>query len=125
MRFMSIYRKAETNAPPLPEEMARMQTFTEEMTKAGVLLASGGCLPSALGARVRSEKGKFSVTDGPFIETKEITVGFAILECHSKEHAVEMAKKFLAVAGGEGECEVRQMFTGFEGCAGESMTKAA
>ena len=110
MRFMSIYRTAESNTPPCPEEMTAMGEFTERMMKSGLVLATGGCLPSALGARIRSAKGKFSVTDGPFTETKEITAGFAILECTSKEHAVALAKEFLAVAGGDGECEVRAMF---------------
>ncbi len=109
MRFMSIYRTQEKNAPPSPEEMSRMGAFVEEMTKAGVLLATGGCLPSALGARVRSTHGQMSVTDGPFIETKELVAGFAILECESKAHAIELAKRFLQVVGGDGESEVRQM----------------
>lgn len=112
MRYMSIYRAAESNTPPSPEHMAKMGEFTERMMKTGVLIATGGCLPSALGARVRTARGGFSVTDGPFAETKEVTAGFAILECTSKEHAVQLAKEFLVVAGGEGECEVRAMFMG-------------
>ena len=48
--------------------------------------------------------------DGPFTETKELIAGFAILECKPKADAIENAKKFLKVAGGDGECEVRQMF---------------
>jgi len=111
MRYMSIYRAPEVNAPPTAEEMARMGAFTEKMTKAGILISTGGCLPSMLGARVRSASGKVSVTDGPFAETKEVTAGFAIMECDSKTHAIQLAKEFLAVAGGDGECEVRAMFT--------------
>jgi hypothetical protein len=109
MRFMSIYRAEETNTPPCPEEMTEMGKLIAEMTQAGVLLATGGCLPSALGARVRASSGKLSVIDGPFTETKEVTGGFAILECKSKDEAIEMARRFLEVAGGNGECEVRQM----------------
>lgn len=109
MRFMSIYKAAEKNQPPNPEEFARMGALVDEMTKKGVLIATGGCLPSALGARVRSDDGKLSVTDGPFIETKELVAGFAIIECRSKAEAIELAKRFLEVAGGDGESEVRQM----------------
>jgi len=112
MRFMSIYRTEETNQPPSPEEMIRMGAFIDEMTKAGVLIANGGCLPSALGARVRAANGKLSVTDGPFTETKELVAGFAILECQSKAEAIELSKRFLKVIGGDGESEVRQMFEG-------------
>jgi hypothetical protein len=109
MRFMSIYRAEERNATPCPEEMTEMGKFISEMTQAGVLLATGGCLPSALGARVRATDGKLSVIDGPFTETKEVIAGFAILECKSKDEAIEMARRFLQVVGGNGESEVRQM----------------
>jgi hypothetical protein len=110
MRFLSIYKSVETNVPPTPEEMARMGTLIDEMTKAGTLIATEGCLPSALGARVRLSRGKVTVTDGPFVETKEVVGGFAILEARSKEEAVDMARTFLAIAG-DGECEIRQIYT--------------
>jgi len=109
MRFLSIYKAPETNVPPTTEEMARMGKLIEEMTNAGVLLATEGCLPSAKGARVRRSSGKLTVTDGPFTESKELIAGFALLNAKSKEEAVELTKRFLEVAG-EGECEIRQIF---------------
>ncbi|HEU4564880.1 MAG TPA: YciI family protein [Gemmatimonadaceae bacterium] len=114
MRFLSIYKTVETNAPPTAEEMARMGELIEEATRAGWLIATEGCLPSALGARVRRSAEKVTVTDGPFAESKEVVAGFALLEAGSKEEAIELCRKFLAVAG-EGECELRQLFEG-EGC---------
>ena len=117
MRFLSIYKTAETNVPPTAEYMARMGKLIDEMTKAGTLIATEGCLPSALGARVRRSNGKMSVTDGPFVETKEVVGGFAILEARSKEEAIEMARTFLDVAG-DGECEIRQIFTQSEAGSG-------
>jgi hypothetical protein len=110
MRFLSIYKTAETGALPAPEEMARMGNFIEEMMKSGVLLSTEGCLPSATGARVRLSGGKLTVTDGPFTETKELVGGFALLQTKSKEEAIELAKRFLNFVGGEGECEVRQLY---------------
>ena len=109
MRFLSIYKSKERNTPPTADERAKMGELIEEMTKTGVLIATEGCLPSALGARVRVSDGKFSVTDGPFIESKELVGGFALLEAKSKEHAIELTKRFLSVVG-EGECELRQLF---------------
>ena len=53
MRFLSIYRNKETNEPPTQQRMAEMGKLIEEMTKAGTLLATEGCLPSSKGARVR------------------------------------------------------------------------
>ena len=110
MRFLSIYKTVETNTPPSLEEMARMEALIEEYMKAGVLIATEGCLPSALGARVRKAGTTLTVTDGPFTESKELIGGFAILEANSREEAIELARKFLVVAG-DGECEIRQIFT--------------
>ena len=109
MRFLSIYKSAETGVLPSQEEMARMGKLVEEGMKAGSILAVEGCLPSATGARVRLSNGKVSVTDGPFTESKEVIGGLAILQANSKEEAVEMVRDFLHVAG-DGECELRQIF---------------
>lgn len=109
MRFLSIWKAVETNVPPTPEMMERMGQLIEEMTKSGELIATEGCLPSALGARVRKAGKTISVTDGPFTESKELIAGFALLEADSKEHAIEQCKRFMAVAG-DGECEIRQIY---------------
>ena len=108
MRFLSIYKTAERATPPTPEEIATFGKLVEDGMKAGFLLATEGCMPTALGARVRFSGGKLTVTDGPFTEAKEVIGGFAILKADSKAEAIEMAKQFLSVAG-EGECELRQI----------------
>jgi len=111
MRFLSIYKTAETNRPPTEEHLANMGKLIEESMKAGTLVATEGCLPSSLGARVRQAGGQVTVTDGPFVESKELIAGFAILEATSRAHAIELTKEFLAVAGADGECEIRQIYT--------------
>ena len=121
MRFLSIYKAAETSVPPTPEHMAAMGRLIDEMRSRGALLATEGCLPSALGARVRRSGATVSVTDGPFTESKELVAGFALLEASSKEEAIELTRRFLDVAG-DGECEIRQLFEmssiDVGGCAG-------
>jgi hypothetical protein len=109
MKFLSIYKAVERNVPPSQEEMARMGKLVEEGMKAGWLLATEGCLPTALGARVRNSNGKMTVTDGPFAEAKEVVGGFAILRANSKEEAIQLVRDFLQVVG-QGECELRQIF---------------
>ncbi len=109
MKFLSIYKTVERSAPPSQEEMAKMGKLVEEGMKAGWLLATEGCLPTALGARVRNSNGKVTVTDGPFTEAKEVVGGFAILRANSKQEAIQLARDFLQVTG-EGECELRQIF---------------
>ena len=108
MRFLSIYKTAERSTPPTAEEMAAMGKLVEEGMKAGWLLATEGCRPTALGARVRRANGDLLVTDGPFTEFKEVVGGFAIMKANSKQEAVELLRQFLQVAG-DGECELRQL----------------
>ena len=125
MRFLSIYKTVERTTPPTQEEMATMGKLVEEGMKAGWLLATEGCLPSALGARVRRANGKISVTDGPFIETKELVGGFAILKANSKEEAIELARNFLQSVG-DGECELRQLYeAGEANCASHAEHEVA
>jgi hypothetical protein len=111
MRFLCIYKpgKPERGTPPSEEEMCAMGKLIQEAMEAGWLLSTEGCLPSALGARVRLSEGKFTVTDGPFAETRELVGGFAIIQAASKEEAIEHTRYFLQVAGG-GETEIRQLY---------------
>ncbi len=120
MRFLSIFQTAERNGPPSQEEMARMNALVGEALAEGWLVTTEGCLPSALGARVRRSGERTTVTDGPFSEAKEVVGGFAILEAESKAHAIELCRRFLEVAG-DGTCELRQLYEagGSRDCAGQ------
>jgi hypothetical protein len=109
MRFLTIYKAVERNAPPSNEEMAAMGKLIEDSMNAGVLLATEGCLPTSKGARVRLLNGKVTVVDGPFTEAKEVIGGFAILQVKSKAEAIEHVKNFLKVAG-DGETEIRELY---------------
>ena len=86
-----------------------MGALIEEFAKTGVLISTEGCLPSALGFKVRRSAGKVTVKDGPFTEAREVVGGFAIMEVSSKEELIELTKRFMDVAG-DGECEIRQLY---------------
>ena len=109
MRFISIYKSPERDTPPSQQEMEKMGKLIEEGMKKGWLLGTEGCLPSALGARVRLSDGNYTVTDGPFTESKEVVGGFAIMQAKSKEEVIQLARDFLRVVG-QGECELRQLY---------------
>ena len=111
MRFLCVHRAPESNSPPTPELMAGMGNLIGEMTAAGVLISTEGCLPTSKGLRIRITDGQFAVTDGPFTEAKEVIGGFALIEVKSREEAIEWGKRFLAVAG-QGESEIRQIAEG-------------
>jgi hypothetical protein len=95
--------------PPTPEMYAAMGKLIEEMTKAGVLLATGGLGPNP--PHVISSGGKVTVTDGPFTEAKEAVVGFALVEAKSREEAIEFSRRFWRVAG-NGAGEIYEVFGG-------------
>jgi len=96
----------EAVAPPTPELMAEMGHFIGEAMQAGVLVTTGTLQPQ--GTRLRLANGKFTVTDGPFIELKELTGGFAVIEVNSLDEAIEWSKRFLQVVG-NGESEIVQL----------------
>lgn len=93
--------------PPTPELYAEMGKFIQEMSAAGVLLATGGLDPRA--TRIKHRDGKFTITDGPFTEAKEAIVGFALIQANSKEEAIEYSKKFWNIVG-DGEGTIHQVF---------------
>jgi hypothetical protein len=110
MRFMMLVKASkESEAGVLPDEkiLSDMAKYNEEMVKAGVMLAGEGLQPSSKGARVRFSRGKPTVTDGPFAETKELVAGFWLIQVKSKHEAIEWAKR---VPFDEGEIEIRQVF---------------
>jgi hypothetical protein len=118
MRFMMMTTEDSSSAgtPPSPEMYAEMGKLIEEMTKAGLLLATGGL--SANPTRIKSSAGKVTVTDGPFTEAKEAVVGFALVEAKSKEEAIEFSKRFWQVAG-DGEGRIYRVFGPEDGPAGQ------
>ena len=112
MRFLSMIRINENSGVQVTEQlMTDMGKLMKEMTREGTLVQTAGLRPTKEGVRVRQRNGRQSTTDGPFVESKEVIGGFAILEAPSLEQAVELTRRFLRVHGDEWdiECEVRQM----------------
>jgi hypothetical protein len=112
MRILGLLKAdkdSEAGAPPSKELMEKMGDFIEEITKAGVMLATDGLHPSSKGARVKLSDGKVTVTDGPFVETKELVASYALFEVKSMAEAIEWTTRFLNVLG-EGECELRPIY---------------
>jgi len=97
LRFLAMHKmneRAENDLPPDPAHIAAVGALIEEMTKAGVLQATGGLASTKKGARIQFVGGKHAVTDGPFAESKELIAGYAILDLPSKEEAIHWAVRF-------------------------------
>ena len=102
MRFMAIMypglyqpgSKVDPNFVPSLDELDDMGKFNEELEKKCTILAVAGLQPlTTKGARLSYTGGKALVTDGPFIEAKEVVGGFWLLEAKSKDALVELFKR--------------------------------
>jgi len=105
MRYLMMSKPSDT----APDEnlYVEMGKFIEELTAAGVLLATGGLEPG--GIRMTSSGDKITVMDGPFAEAKEAVAGFALIEVRSKEEAIELGRRFRKIVG-DGESLIQQVF---------------
>jgi len=113
MRFMVMVKatkESEAGVMPSTELLAEMGKYNEELVNAGIMLAGEGLHPSSKGARVKFKGKERTVVDGPFTETKELVAGFWILQCRSKEEAIEWVKRCPNPMLGESEIEIRQVF---------------
>lgn len=113
MKYMLIMRatdetfEAHENAD-FDEVMTSMGTFSEEMIRAGVLVAMEGLDDAAKGVVVDHSSQPPVVTDGPYGETKELFVGFWIVDVASIQEATEWAKR-APLAGPGSKCEIRRI----------------
>ena len=115
MRFMYIVTSPQPMKGPTPALMEAMGKLSEREIKAGRMIDNGGLMPLQQGARVSVGDGKLRVTDGPFVEAKEVIGGYAIFELRDKEEALAMAREFMQLhldhmPGWEGTCELRAFF---------------
>jgi hypothetical protein len=95
MRFMVMVRAtkdSEAGVLPTEAELAEMGKFNEDLVKAGIMLAGEGLQASAKGVRVAFDKGRPTVINGPFAETKELIAGFWIWQCASLDEAIAWLK---------------------------------
>jgi hypothetical protein len=114
MMLLKADKTTETGALPTKTDLEVMNKYNEELVKAGVLLDAAGLQPSSKGAKVTLQNGKPHVTDGPFVETKELIAGYWMIQVKSKAEAIEWATRApftcLPSNGRTPEIELRQMF---------------
>ena len=86
-------------------ELAKWWAYSEEMSKAGVMVAGDALQPTATATSLQQRDGQVLVTDGPFAETKEALGGYYLLNVETLDDAIHWAKKCPAV--GYGTVELR------------------
>jgi hypothetical protein len=96
MRVMVMIKatpNSEAGRMPSEQLLADMGKFNEELVKAGIMQAGEGLHPSSRGKRVRVSRGKKTVIDGPFPETKELVAGFWLWQVKSMDEAIEWVRR--------------------------------
>jgi len=112
MRFMMLmipkgYEAAAPGTMPEAKAVEAMMKYNEQLQKSGVLISLDGLHPPSMGARASFSKGKPTVTDGPFAESKEVLGGYWMISVNSRAEAIEWAKK--CPAGDNEVIEIRQV----------------
>ena len=116
MKFMmlmipAVYQGGKTVDPkfvPDRQKMEKMGRFNDEMGKVLPIESLNGLHPQNTGARVSFGQGNPTVTDGPYIESKEVLGGYWMVEAPSKEEVVKWAQRCPAEPGDT--IEIRQIF---------------
>jgi hypothetical protein len=90
-----------------PQQKAALSRLETEMTKAGVLVRSLRLQPSAKGKRLVFTNNDVRVIDGPFVESKELIGGFAVMQLSGMDDAIELCRRYAEILGGTLEIDVR------------------
>src|SRR5690349_6109964 len=98
MRYLILITSDESSQASATKEQQEQvfgayMKYTEDLRKAGVMLAGDALEETAKGSRIVVRDGKRKVTDGPFAETKEVIGGYYLIQVKSKEEAVEWASR--------------------------------
>ena len=107
MVFVKVTEDSAKAAPPTAEAFAAMDRFTEELVKAGVLVAAAGLKPATEAKRIVFDGPSRTVIDGPLAESREVVAGFSIWEVRDMDEAVAWAKRSPNVMPGRSEVEIR------------------
>jgi hypothetical protein len=110
MVFGKATEDSEKGAAPTAEAFAAMDRFTEELAKAGVLVAGAGLKNNAQAKRVVFDGPRRTVIDGPFAESRELVAGFSIWEVKDMDEAVAWAKRSPNLTAGRSELEIRPFY---------------
>ena len=88
MMFVCTDTEPDTDTSAEPD----IDVWVAENDAAGRRLQGMVLAPTSAATTVRVRDGRLLVSDGPFAETKEVIVGFDLLECADLDEAIEVAR---------------------------------
>lgn len=92
--------------PPSPEGMMQMMQLMQDGMASGLIVSTGQLDDTT--TYVNLKQGEVSVSDGPFIEGKELIPGFTIIRVDSRQDAIDFTAKMRACMG-DGELRMTQI----------------
>jgi hypothetical protein len=104
--------------------MAKLATVQEKLTKQRRLGPVVRLMPTAVATTLKKDREPPLVIDGPFAETKEQLLGFYLVDCASREEALEIARE-LGRANPGGSYEIRPVALFNPGTTDAGRTSAA
>lgn len=107
MQFM-MFVASDAEPDEKPEQPGDIEAWLEEVERTGKRVTGDRLKSTKKAKTVRVRKGKLLVTDGPFAETREVILGFDILECDSMEEAIAIAAKHPMARAGR--IELREFY---------------
>lgn len=111
MRFMILVKatpESEAGVMPTAQAFAAMDQYNEALIDAGVMLHGEGLMASSNGTRLRFDRDKIGVTDGPFPQARELLCGFWLIDVKTRDEALAWCRR-VPFEHGE-EIELRQVF---------------
>lgn len=88
--------------------------LVEELADSGELVVSEALADPSQTTRISTEGGRMTTADGPFPEAKELLAGFFLVECASRERALEIAARIPEAALGLVEARPVMSLADFE-----------
>ena len=98
MKYMLLIYGDEQRWQGLPDDerdafIGEYFAYTEELTKAGAMVAGAPLQPTTAATTVRIRDGETLTTDGPFAETKEQLGGYYLIDVETLDEAIEAASQ--------------------------------
>ena len=98
MKYLCLVYVDENKVKALSESeydalVAEALAYDEELRRSGHYVVSNALEPVSAATTLRPRKGKVSVTDGPFAETREQLGGFILIEARDLNDALHVAAK--------------------------------
>ncbi len=94
--LLSVYYPEGATMPD-PETLnqitANLEAVNADLRKAGAWVFAGGLYPPSTATVLTPASGEILVTDGPYVESKEVLGGFSIIEAPDLDAALDWGRR--------------------------------